>query len=35
MTLSHLLWPAALLLSAVAVGLQRALDPLPPVIVVV
>jgi hypothetical protein len=36
MALLHVLLPAAaLLLSAVAVGLRRALDPLPPVIVVV
>lgn len=35
MTLLHVLWPMALLLSAVAVGLQRAIRPLPPTIVVV
>jgi len=35
MTLLHLVWPVALLLSAMAVGLRRALDPLPPTIVVV
>lgn len=36
MALLHVLLPAAaLLLSAVAVGLQRAIRPLPPTIVVV